>query len=191
MPPKRAIVPWTVACVRSRSVTSHSNAAPWSPHAAATRWSSSGSRPTTATFAPFAAARRAVSAPMPRAAPVTKIVLPAMLTARTLPAGVLGRRLYLRADLLVDQLDQLGAELVGLLQGVALDRLHGVRGLVVVRGIPVFVGAADGDRGVAGQPRAVRVGGDARGDRLHLVVGVLLVLGAQLLAQPDQVGVEW
>src|SRR3954452_10180244 len=186
MPPKRSTVPSTAARVCSRSVTSHSKAAPRSPHAAATRSSSSGSRPTTATFAPLAAARRAVSAPMPRAAPVMKIVLPAMLTVRTLSAGVLGGRLYLRADLLVDQLDQLGAELVRVLKRLGVERVDGVRGLVVVERDGVLAAAADGDSGVAGQPRAVRVGRDARRDGLHSVVGDLVDLLAQLFTQGDE-----
>src|SRR3954452_7608838 len=190
MPPKRSTVPSTAARVCSRSVTSHSKAAPRSPQAAATRSSSAGSRPTTATFAPLAAARRAVSAPMPRAAPVMKIVLPAMLTVRTLPAGVLGGRLYLRADLLVDQIDQLAAELVRVLERLGLERVDGVRGLVVMQRHAVLADAADGDRGVAGPPRTVGVGRDARRDGLHAVVAVLLVLLAQLFTQGDEVGVE-
>src|SRR3954452_8335067 len=190
MPPKRSTVPSTAARVCSRSVTSHSKAAPRSPHDAATRSSSAGSSPTTATFAPLAAARRAVSAPMPRAAPVMKIVLPAMLTVRTLSAGVLGGRLYLRADLLVDQLDQLGAELIRVLKRLGVERVDGVRGLVVVQRDAVLADAADRDRGVAGDARAVGVRRDARRDRLDSVVGVLLVLLAQLFAQDDEVGVE-
>ncbi len=76
MPPKRSTAPSTARSSASQSVTSHSNAAAFEPHWAATRSSSSGSSPTSATLAPLAAARRAVSAPMPRAAPVMKTVFP-------------------------------------------------------------------------------------------------------------------
>src|SRR5215211_3847440 len=190
MPPKRSIVPSTAARVWSRSVTSHSKAAPRSPHAEATRSSSSGSRPTTATFAPRADARRAVSAPIPRAAPVTKIVLPAMLTVRTLPGGGFGRGLELRADALVDQLDELRAELVGAVECLGVDRVGRVGGLVVIRRVAERVRAADRDRGIPGDARAVRVGGDPRDDRLDAVVAVPGVLLAKLAAEGDQVGME-
>ena len=76
MPPKRSTVPRTARSSASQSDTSHSNAAAFEPHWAATRSSSSGSSPTSATLAPAAAARRADSAPMPRAAPVIRTVLP-------------------------------------------------------------------------------------------------------------------
>ncbi len=77
MPPKRSTAPRAARSSASQSVTSHSKAAAPGPHCSATRRSSSGSSPTSATLAPAAAARRAVSAPMPRAAPVMKTVLPA------------------------------------------------------------------------------------------------------------------
>src|SRR5215212_4554653 len=186
MPPKRSSVPSTAACIWSRSVTSHSNAAPRSPQDDATRSSSSGSRPTMATLAPRADARRAVSAPMPRAAPVTKIVLPAMLTPRTLPACALGRGLQLRADLLVDQLDALRAEVVGALEGLGLDRVGRVAGLVVVGRVAELVRAPDRDCRVARYPRAERIGGDARHDGTGLVVALVFVLVAQLVADRDQ-----
>jgi hypothetical protein len=76
MPPKRSTAPATAAPSASVSVTSHSNQAAFFPHCTATRSSSSGSSPTSATFAPLAAMRRAVSAPSPRAAPVISTVLP-------------------------------------------------------------------------------------------------------------------
>jgi hypothetical protein len=76
MAPKRSTAPSTARSSASQSVTSHSNAAAFDPHCSATRASSSGSSPTSATFAPAAAARRAVSAPIPRAAPVIRTVLP-------------------------------------------------------------------------------------------------------------------
>ena len=63
MPPKRSTVPSTARASASVSVTSHSNQAAFVPHWAATRSSSSGSSPTSATLAPRAATRRAVSAP--------------------------------------------------------------------------------------------------------------------------------
>ena len=76
MPPKRSTVPSTARSSASVSVTSHSNQAAFEPHCAATRSSSSGSSPTSATLAPRAATRRAVSAPRPRAAPVINTVFP-------------------------------------------------------------------------------------------------------------------
>src|SRR4051794_23716423 len=161
MPPKRSSVPSTARARSSRSVTSHSNAAPLpGPAALATRSSSSGSRPTTATFAPRAAARRADSAPMPRAAPVMKTVFPSRLMRGRLTGGGVprGARFELRADALVDQLDQLGAEVVGALERLLVDVVDGV-GLLVVVG---RLGAADRDRGVALDARAVGVGGGAR-----------------------------
>src|SRR5215213_6345000 len=141
-----------------------------------------------ATFAPRADARRAVSAPMPRAAPVKKIVLPAMLTPRTLSARALGRSLQLRADLLVDQLYELRAEVVGALEGLGLDRLGRVAGLVVVARVAELVRAPDRECRVARHPRAERVGRDARHDGTGLVVALVLV--AQLVADGDQVRVE-
>ena len=76
IPPKRSSVPATAASSSSRTVTSVSNQTASFPHAAATFSSSSGSRPTRLSFAPRAARRLAVSAPMPRAAPVIRTVLP-------------------------------------------------------------------------------------------------------------------
>jgi hypothetical protein len=76
MPPKRSTVPSTAAWTDSWSVTSASNQIASWPQPAATRSSSSGSSPASATFAPRSATRRAHSAPMPRAAPVTSTVLP-------------------------------------------------------------------------------------------------------------------
>ena len=76
MPPKRSTVPWMARWSASLSVTSHSNQAALAPHCAATRSSSSGSRPTSATLAPRAATLRAVSAPRPRAPPVISTVFP-------------------------------------------------------------------------------------------------------------------
>ena len=76
IPPKRSTVPCTARSSASQSVTSASNAAAFEPHCAATRFSSSGSSPTSATLAPRRRPRRAVSAPMPRAAPVIRTVLP-------------------------------------------------------------------------------------------------------------------
>ena len=76
IPPKRSTVPSTARSSASVSVTSHSNQAAFAPHWAATRSSSSGSSPTSATLAPRAATRRAVSAPRPRAAPVMNTVFP-------------------------------------------------------------------------------------------------------------------
>ena len=79
MPPKRSTVPCTARSSASVSVTSHSNQAAFAPHWAATRSSSSGSSPTSATLAPRAATRRAVSAPRPRAAPVMNTVFPCVV----------------------------------------------------------------------------------------------------------------
>ncbi len=70
-PPRRSTAPSTTSCTCTRSVTSHSHhGAP--PHCAATRSSSSGSRPASATRAPRSCSRRAVPAPIPRAAPVIR-----------------------------------------------------------------------------------------------------------------------
>ena len=85
MPPKRSTAPATAASSASVSVTSHSNQAAFVPHCAATRSSSSGSSPTSATFAPRAATRRAVSAPRPRAAPVINTVLPRVVQSMREP----------------------------------------------------------------------------------------------------------
>ena len=75
MPPNASTVPSTAAASASGSVTSASKkTAPG--HWPATRSSSAGSRPTSDTRAPRAASRRAVSAPMPRAAPVTSTARP-------------------------------------------------------------------------------------------------------------------
>src|SRR3954452_14312287 len=70
MPPNAATVPATAPSIDSWLVTSASNHAARSPSSSASARSRSGSRPTSDTRAPLAAARRAVSAPMPRAAPV-------------------------------------------------------------------------------------------------------------------------
>ena len=85
MPPKRSTAPSTARASASVSVTSHSNQAAFEPHWAATRASSSGSRPTRATFAPRAATRRAVSAPSPRAAPVMNTVFPRVVQSMPEP----------------------------------------------------------------------------------------------------------
>ena len=53
MPPKRSTAPSTASWMESRSVTSASNQAASGPQSAATFSSSSGSRPTRATFAPL------------------------------------------------------------------------------------------------------------------------------------------
>src|SRR2546423_6950951 len=74
--PKRSTVPDTAVSSASESVMSASNQAASGPHSAATRSSSSGSRPTRESRAPRSAARRAVAAPMPRAAPVISTVFP-------------------------------------------------------------------------------------------------------------------
>ena len=76
MPPKRSTTDSTTPARASVSVTSASNAAASGPHCCATRASSSGSSPTRAIRAPRAASWRAVSAPIPRAAPVMRMVLP-------------------------------------------------------------------------------------------------------------------
>src|SRR5262245_53626623 len=75
MPPNASTVRSTAAANAPWSVTSAANqTAPG--HSPATRSSSSGSSPTSATRAPRAASRRAVSAPIPRAAPVTSTARP-------------------------------------------------------------------------------------------------------------------
>src|SRR5215211_8280172 len=79
MPPKRSTVPSTARPSASQSVTSASNQAAPAPHCSATRRSSSGSSPTNETPAPREASRRADSAPIPRAAPVIRTVLPRTL----------------------------------------------------------------------------------------------------------------
>ena len=91
IPPKRSTAPSTAAASASRSVTSHSNHAAFRPHCAATRSSSSGSSPTSATFAPRAATRRAVSAPSPRAAPVMNTVFPRTVQS-SMRGSLTGRR---------------------------------------------------------------------------------------------------
>src|SRR5688500_6124610 len=79
MPPNRSTVRATASSSAPRSVMSHSIASARSaPISAASRSSSSGSSPTRATFAPLAASLRAASAPIPRAAPVMRTVLPFM-----------------------------------------------------------------------------------------------------------------
>ena len=76
IPPKRSTTDSTTPASASVSVTSASNAAASGPHCRATRSSSSGSRPTSAIRAPRAESWRADSAPIPRAAPVIRMVLP-------------------------------------------------------------------------------------------------------------------
>src|SRR6266516_1090831 len=75
-PPRRSTVPDTAVSSASESVMSASNHAVSGPQSAATRSSSSGSKPTSERRAPRAAAKRAVAAPMPRAAPVMRTTLP-------------------------------------------------------------------------------------------------------------------
>src|SRR4051812_3895368 len=76
MPPARSTVVSIADSSAARSVTSASNQSESGPQSAATRASSSGSSPISATRAPRCAARRAASAPIPRAAPVIRTVLP-------------------------------------------------------------------------------------------------------------------
>src|SRR5829696_3574487 len=75
MPPNAATVPATAPSTCAWSVTSASNHAARSPSSSASARRRSGSRPTSDTRAPLATARRAVSAPMPRAAPVISTTL--------------------------------------------------------------------------------------------------------------------
>src|SRR4051795_2585311 len=76
IPPARSTVVSIADSSAARSVTSASNQSESGPQSAATLASSSGSSPTSATRAPRCAARRAGSAPIPRAAPVVRTVLP-------------------------------------------------------------------------------------------------------------------
>ena len=86
IPPSCATVVATAASSEDWSVTSHS-AQQWLPpccRSSVTSFSSrSGSMPTAAMWAPRAAARRAVSSPMPRAAPVMNRTLFFRLPARS------------------------------------------------------------------------------------------------------------
>ena len=74
-PPNAATVPATAPSTASWSVTSASNQTARSPSSPASAASRSGSSPTSETRAPFFTSRRAVSAPMPRAAPVISTTL--------------------------------------------------------------------------------------------------------------------
>src|SRR5271154_3748618 len=74
IPPKRSTVPSTAPRTASKSVTSASNHDARGPSRSARACSRSGSRPTSATFAPRAWKRSALAAPMPRAAPVMNTV---------------------------------------------------------------------------------------------------------------------
>src|SRR3954471_3679518 len=76
MPPARSTVVSIADSSAARSVTSASNQSESGPQSAATAWSSPGSSPISDTRAPRCAARRAASAPIPRAAPVIRTVLP-------------------------------------------------------------------------------------------------------------------
>src|SRR3954463_6684082 len=76
MPPVCSAVDSMAVSSAAGSVTSASNHSESGPQSAATVASSSGSSPISATRAPRWAARRAASAPIPRAAPVIRTVLP-------------------------------------------------------------------------------------------------------------------
>src|SRR3954451_17983518 len=76
IPPACSAVVSIAVSSAARSVTSASNQSESGPQSAATLASSSGSSPISATRAPRCAARRAASAPIPRAAPVIRTVLP-------------------------------------------------------------------------------------------------------------------
>src|SRR3954468_12236380 len=134
MPPKRSTVPSTARSSASQSVTSASKGAALGPHCAATRASSSGSSPTSATLAPAAAARRDVSAPIPRAAPVTKTVLPRSSQVMAGSLTQLAHQLAVRTE------GRLGA-VAGLEQAEVLEQ--DVRGAVGVAQVePAVVGHA-------------------------------------------------
>src|SRR3954452_3166470 len=75
MPPACSAVTSMAASSAARSVTSASNQSESGPQSAATAASSSGSSPISATRAPRWAARRAASAPCPRAAPGIRTIL--------------------------------------------------------------------------------------------------------------------
>src|SRR4051812_48426213 len=92
IPPACSAVVSIAVSSAARSVTSASNQSESGPQSAATAASSSGSSPIRATRAPRWAARRAASAPIPRAAPVIRTVLPcsgyfAAAIARSLTCG--------------------------------------------------------------------------------------------------------
>src|SRR3954468_21199588 len=92
MPPARSAVASIAASSAARSVTSASNQSESGPQAEATARSSSGSSPISDTRAPLCAARRAASAPIPRAAPVIRTVFPCseyfgVAIARSLTCG--------------------------------------------------------------------------------------------------------
>src|SRR5215218_6100684 len=87
MPPNAATVPATAPSTCAWSVTSASNQAARSPSSSASARKRSGSSPTSETRAPFATARRAVSAPMPRAAPVISTTLFSSPMRPTYPLG--------------------------------------------------------------------------------------------------------
>src|SRR3954469_16829527 len=76
IPPACSAVVSIAVSSAARWVTSASNQSESGPQSAATAASSSGSSPISATRAPRWAARRAASAPIPRAAPVIRTILP-------------------------------------------------------------------------------------------------------------------
>ena len=75
-PPKRSTVSATAAIIAPASVTSAAIPIVRSPIRSAASRALSASRSRTATEAPFACIWRAVSNPIPRAAPVTRATLP-------------------------------------------------------------------------------------------------------------------
>src|SRR2546423_4611161 len=84
-PPKRSAASSTADAIASRSETSASKNAVSPPSSDARCSSSSGSSPASAIRAPLARSCLAASAPMPRAAPVMKMVLPCRLQLIRLP----------------------------------------------------------------------------------------------------------